>query len=294
MSQRRSMRTAVLVFTLPTLLLFTIVVIYPTVRTLMMSTFDWDGITPGVFTGLKNFTKLVNDPLFWVSVRNGLIFAVVMTIYQLGLGTFFALALANRMIRGRRFVRKVYFIPVVLSVTVVSQLWLSIYNPEFGLINKLFGVFGLSYRQDWLSSMGLSSILAIAFVSSWQGLGYQMTLLYAGAKSVPAEILEAARVDGATTFQSSWRIMIPLMAETYRICLIFTVTAGLNAFSYMQIMTKGGPGTATYTLTYMMYRSAFQVDQYGYGCAAAVVLVLFCLAATLTINRFVARERVTY
>jgi len=171
---------------------------------------------------------------------------------------------------------------------------LSIYNPEYGLLNRVFELLGIQYQQEWLSSMGLPSILAIAFVSSWQGMGYQLALLYAGAKSIPNEIFEAARIDGASNFQTHRFITIPLMAETYRICLIFVVTAGLNAFAYMQIMTNGGPGTATYTLTFLMYRSAFRIFEYGYGCAAAVVLVALCLGVTLTINRFVARERIVY
>ena len=294
LSRTANRRIAVLAFSLPTLLLFTIIVIYPLSRTLMMSGFRWDGMTPGTFIGIDNFQRLIRDPLFITSLRNCLIFAAAMTIYQLGFGTIFTLIFIDGMVKGKTLLRKSYFIPVVLSVTVVCQLWLSIFNAEFGLLNTLFNVFGIDYQQEWLSSMGLSSILTIAFVSSWQGMGYQLTLLYAGARSIPTEIYEAARIDGASSFKLHRNITIPLMAETYRICLIFTLTAGLNAFAHMQIMTRGGPGTSTFTLTFMMYRAAFQTFEYGYACAVAVVLVVICLLVTLTINRFVARERVVY
>lgn len=286
--------TATSLFVLPAIFTFSAIVTYPLISTLWKSFYEWDGITEGTFIGLDNFTKLFRDDLFYTSLRNGIIFAVILTVFQLGLGTVMALTILNSKTFGRNALRRAYFIPVVLSVTVACQLWLSMYNPEYGLINKLFEFAGLSYRQDWLSSMGATSIIAITMVASWQSMGYQMALIYAGAKSIPEHFYEAAKIDGATTLQTHMKITIPLLAETYKICLIFCINAGLNAFAHMQIMTKGGPGTSTYSLTYMMTRSAFRLDEYGYGCAIAVTLVLQCLFVTLLINRFIARERLTY
>jgi len=282
------------VFVLPAILTFSLIVTYPLITTLFKSLYEWNGITNGTFIGLDNFTRLFKDELFYTSLRNGFIFALILTVFQLGLGTIMALTILNNKTFGRNTLRRAYFIPVVLSVTVVCQLWVSMYNPEFGLFNKLFSFLGMSYQQDWLSSMGISSIIAVTMVASWQSMGYQMALIYAGAKSIPEHFYEAAKIDGATTFQTHMKITIPLLAETYKICFIFCINAGLNAFSHMQIMTKGGPGTSTYSLTYMMTRSAFRLDEYGYGCAIAVMLVLQCLLVTLIINRFVARERLTY
>ncbi|ACT01204.1 carbohydrate ABC transporter permease [Paenibacillus sp. JDR-2] len=290
----RSNPLATAIFVLPALIVFTVIVMYPLVQTLFMSLFDWDGVLKAKFVGLNNFNTLIHDDIFYVSLKNGFIFAVILTVFQLVLATVFALILLNPRIKGKNMLRRAYFIPVVLSVTVVCQLWISMYNPQYGMINKLFQALGLSYSQDWLSNLGLSSIIAVTMVAAWQGMGYQFALIYAAAKSLPEHFFEAAKIDGATTFQIHRKITIPLLAETYRICLIFTLNAGLNAFAYMQIMTKGGPGTSTYTLTYMMYRSAFKLDQYGYGCAVAVVVVLQCLFVTFLINKFVARERITY
>jgi len=281
-------------FVLPAILTFSAIVTYPLISTLLKSFYEWDGITEGTFIGLDNFTRLFHDDLFYTSLRNGIIFAVILTLFQLGLGTIMALTILNSKTFGRNALRRAYFIPVVLSVTVVCQLWLSMYNPEYGLFNKLFAFAGLPYQQDWLSSMGVTSIIAVTMVASWQSMGYQMALIYAGAKSIPEHFYEAAKIDGATTLQTHMKITIPLLAETYKICLIFCINAGLNAFAHMQIMTKGGPGTSTYSLTYMMTRAAFRLDEYGYGCAIAVILVLQCLLVTLLINKFVARERLTY
>lgn len=286
-------KAAILLFTLPALLLYTVMVFYPIIQTFFRSLYEWDGLTEGTFIWFDNYTRLFQDSVFITSVYNGLIFALIITVTQLGIGTVLAFAVADAKFKGRKIVRISFFIPVVLSVTVVCQLWLSIYNSEYGLMNKLFEMAGIDYRQDWLSN-GKSAIIAIAFVNAWQYMGYHFALLLAGVRSVPEQYMEAARIDGATKLQAIMKINIPMMAETYKFCLVFAVTGGLNAFANMYIMTSGGPGTSTYTLTYLMYRSAFRVGEFGYGSAAAAILVIECLLATLLINRLIARERLTY
>jgi raffinose/stachyose/melibiose transport system permease protein len=286
-------KTAILLFILPALLLYSVMVFYPIVQTFFRSLYEWDGLSEGTFIWFDNYKRLFEDRLFFTSVYNGLIFAFIITVTQIGIGSVLAFAVADMKFKGRRVLRIAFFIPVVLSITVVCQLWLSIYNGEYGLINRIFDMLGLSYRQDWLSS-SKTAIIAIAFVNAWQYMGYHFALLLAGVKSVPEQYMEAARIDGATKLQAIWKINIPMMAETYKFCLVFAVTGGLNAFANMFIMTSGGPGTSTYTLTYLMYRSAFRVGEFGYGSAAAAILVLECLLATLIINRFIARERLTY
>ncbi|MGO4548847.1 carbohydrate ABC transporter permease [Paenibacillus sp. 2TAB23] len=286
-------KTAILLFILPALLLYTVMVFYPIVQTFFRSMYEWDGLSEGTFIWFDNYTRLFQDSLFFTSLKNGLIFAVIITVTQIGIGSILAFAVADAKFKGRKILRISFFIPVVLSITVVCQLWLSIYNGEYGLINKIFEVIGLEYKQDWLTS-SKSAIIAIAFVNAWQYMGYHFALLLAGVKSVPEQYMEAARIDGATKLQAILKINIPMMAETYKFCLVFAITGGLNAFANMYIMTSGGPGTSTYTLTYLMYRSAFRVGEFGYGSAAAAILVIECLIATLIINRLIARERISY
>lgn len=286
-------KTAILLFILPALLLYSVMVFYPILQTFFRSLYEWDGLTEGTFIWFDNYKRLFEDRLFFTSVYNGLIFAFIITVTQIGIGSILAFAVADMKFKGRRVLRIAFFIPVVLSITVVCQLWMSIYNGEYGLMNKMFEMLGLSYRQDWLSS-SKTAIIAIAFVNAWQYMGYHFALLLAGVKSVPEQYMEAARIDGATKLQAIWKINIPMMAETYKFCLVFAITGGLNAFANMFIMTSGGPGTSTYTLTYLMYRSAFRVGEFGYGSAAAAMLVLECLLATLIINRLIARERLTF
>lgn len=293
MQQFFSNRKAIAVFALPSLILFTVIVFYPLMQIFIKSFYNWNGLSKGTFIGLDNYIKLLQDTTFKISIKNGLIFAAVLAVYQIGLGTILAFAASNIKIKGRGFFRIVYFLPVVLSVTVVCQLWLSVFNAEYGMLNKLFEVFGINYVQDWLSDRN-KAIYVVAFVNAWQYLGYQFALILAGIKSIPSDYYEAAQIDGASSIQAHLKITIPMLSETYRFCLVLAITGGLNAFTQMFIMTGGGPGTSTYTLTYMMYSSAFRTGAYGYGMAAASFLVLECLIATIIINRLVARERIVY
>ena len=286
-------KTAILVFTLPTLILFTIVVSVPIFNTFYRSFFDWDGLSTPIFTGIKNYKLLLNDDLFYISLKNGIIYASVLTFYQIGVSSLLAFLLSIKNLKGRKIIRTSLFIPVVLSVTVVCQLWLSIYNGEFGLLNKVFEILGVSYRQDWLSGSN-SAIFTIAFVDSWQYMGYYLVLIYAAMQAIPEQYYEAAEIDGASSLKKYFKITIPLLVETYKFCLILTITGGLKAFSCMYIMSKGGPGTATYTLTYLMYRSAFRINEFGYACASASTLVIGCLIVTFLINKFMAKNAIYY
>lgn len=280
---------AIAIFTLPALLLFTVLVFYPIVQVFHKSFFDWNGLSSGTFIGLENYIRLFDDKVFWISNKNGFIFAAVITVFQMTMATVLALAVSNTKMKGRNFFRVVYFIPVVLSVTVVCQLWLSIYNADTGLLNKFFELIGSDFSQNWLTDRD-KAIYAIAFVNAWQWMGYQFALILAGVKSIPTSYYEAAKIDGATAVQAHQKVTIPLLAETYKFCLVISITGGIKAFTEMFIMTGGGPGNSTYTLTYMMYSAAFRGGEFGYGLTAAAVLVLECLMAIIVVNRLIKTE----
>lgn len=286
-------KVVILCLIAPVMILFTVMVLYPMGILLVQSFTDWDGLNPSTFTGLKNYRRIFKDPIFYTGLKNGIIFALVQVSIQLPVATFLAFMVKDSGRFEKKFFRISYYIPAVLSITVVSQLWLSMYNAEYGMINKVFEMLGWEYRQNWLGK-GDTGIVAIAIVNTWQYTGYQFILLLSAANSIPNDYFEAARIDGCSKFQAHLRVTMPLMQETYKYCLIIAITGGLNAFASMNIMTGGGPGTQTYTLTYMMYRSAFMVGNYGYGCTSAVMLVVQCLLVSIIINKLVARERIVY
>ena len=277
----------------PTMILISVMVLYPMLVLVVHSFTEWDGLNPATFNGISNYIKLFKDPIFYTGLKNGLIFAGLQALIQIPLATLLAFAVKHSGRIEKKFFRISYYIPAVLSITVVSQLWLSMYNADNGLINKLIELLGISYRQNWLGDEHWA-IVAITMVNIWQFTGYQFILLLSAVNSIPDHYFEAARIDGCTKAQAHIKITIPLMQETYKYCLIIAITGGLNAFASMNIMTGGGPGTSTYTLTYLMYRSAFKIGNYGYGCTSAVMLVVQCLIVSIIINRLVARERIVY
>ncbi len=288
-----SNKKAIFLFAAPALVLFTLMIFYPLLQVIYGSFFEYKGLNPDIFAWFDNYKRLFQDKLFYTSVKNGLIFAAVITVYQILLATILAFAVSNAKVRGRSFFRVVYFIPVVLSVTVVCQLWLSVFNEQNGLLNRFFEMIGMEYSQGWLSDRH-QAIYPISFTNAWQYMGYHFALLLAGIKSIPKSYYEAAKIDGASNFKAHMRITVPLLQETYKFSLIMAVTGGLNAFTQMMIMNSGGPGTATYTLTYMMLRAINKTYEFGYGMSAAVFLVIECLIATIFINKIIAKERIVY
>jgi raffinose/stachyose/melibiose transport system permease protein len=278
-----SNKLAIIIFALPALLVFTVMVFYPIVQVFVKSFYEWNGLGSGTFIGFDNYVKLFGDTVFKISNKNAFIFALIITVFQMTLASIFAIVVSNKRTKGRDFLRVAYFIPVVLSVTVVCQLWLAILNADTGLLNMIFNKLGINYKQNWLSDRN-NAIYVIAFVNAWQWMGYQFALLMAGIKSIPNDYYEAARIDGASTILAHRKVTIPLLKETYKICLTISLTGGVKAFTEMFIMTKGGPGNATYTLTYLMYKAAFREFRYGYGMASASVLVIQCLVIIIIVN----------
>ena len=281
-------KLAIFLFVLPALAIFIIFDFIPIIQVFAYSFTDWNGLTTPTFLGLKNYIDLFNDRVFYTSNRNQLIFAIIITVYQMFFATVFAITISDKKMKGRKFLRGAYFIPVILSVTVVCQLWSAILSGQ-GLLNKLFETFGSDYTQNWLGDR-YKAIYVIAFVNAWQWMGYQFALIVAGIKSIPADYYEAAKIDGCSNVKAHMKITIPLLAETYKFCLIISLTGGIKAFTEMNILTGGGPNKSTFTLTYMMYNAAFKKSDYGYGLASASVMVIECMLVMLLIN-FIFREK---
>jgi raffinose/stachyose/melibiose transport system permease protein len=286
-------KAAILAFTMPTLLVFTAVIFFPIIKTFTMSFYEWDGLNRPDFISFDNYIRMFKSRDFLTSIKNSIIFSLFITVYQIGLGSVMAVLISNKRLAGNKVFKSSYFIPVVLSITVVSQLWLSIYHTEFGLLNKLFEIIGISYRQSWLSQPGIA-ILAVAITDAWKGMGYHMIIIYAGLKGIPEHYVEAAAIDGASPIRKFFSVTLPLMAETYKICLMLCLTFGFRVFEQVFIMTRGGPGNATFTMTMMLYKAVFSLQKFGYGCAVAIVIVLQCVIVMLAVNRSIARERLTY
>lgn len=273
-------------FAFPTFLLFTVIIVLPIFFSLYYSALKWDGFSRGVWVGLQNYINLFlnNTDGFVQSVINSLILALISVGIQLPISLLLAIVL-SRGIRGERFFRTVYFIPVIISTVVIGQLWMKIFNANYGMLNTVLRGLGLdSLAHAWLADphTALGSVFAAML---WQYVGYHMLLMYASAKSISPDIYEAARIDGAGEAKMAFRITIPLMKPILCVCVVFAVTGSFKAFDLIYVMTGGGPMHSTDVPTTLMYTTIFTRSQYGYGSAMAIFIILECLVCTVLIQR---------
>ena len=291
MKKLYSNKLHILIFLLPALILFCGVLIAPIGASAYFSLFDWKGIGPKTFIGLANYKELFtsNSIGFMKALRNSLLLAVLSVGLQLPLALALALALGKK-IRGERTFLSVYFMPVLISTVVSGQLWLKIYNPDYGILNVFLRAVGLeNWTRIWLGTKQ-TALGAVLVPTLWQYVGYHMLLLYAGVKSVPPELREAAMLDGATDRQINRYIVLPYIKPIIRISVIFAVTGSLKSFDLIYVLTNGGPLHATEVPSTLMISMLFLRNRYGMGSTIAVMLILLCFGFALLINAIFKEE----
>ena len=241
---------------------------------------------PAQFVGFDNFVNLFSDDTLWASLRNTIIFTIVIVPLQSGLALVLAL-LVNTKTRGTNFFRTVYFLPVVTSIVVVSMLWLFLYQPN-GLINVLLAKVGIQ-GPDWLNDPH-TALIAIILMSAWQAMGFHMIIWLAGLQTIPEELYEAAALDGASRRQQFANVTWPGLRQTRTFILITITIAAFGLFSQVNIMTQGGPLNSTTTLVFQAVHSGFQQQQTGYASSISLVFFVLVLVVTL-IQRFLTRDK---
>ncbi|MBQ6545742.1 MAG: sugar ABC transporter permease [Lachnospiraceae bacterium] len=281
-----------IIFLLPALLLFCGVLIAPIGASFYYSLFDWSGFgAQKTFLGLSNYKELfTSDSInFMKALGNSLLLAALSVFLQLPLALGLALTLGKK-IKGERAFLSVYFMPVLISTVVIGQLWLKIYNPDYGILNVFLRSIGLeNLTRIWLGKK--ETALGAAFVPIlWQYVGYHMLLLYAGVKSVPAELREAAMLDGASDGKVNRYIVLPYIKPILRISVIFAVTGSLKSFDLIYVLTNGGPLHATEVPSTLMISMLFLRNRYGMGSTIAVMLIVLCFAFALLISAIFREE----
>ena len=275
----------IILFLLPALVLFCGILIAPIGASAYYSFFDWNGIGEKVFIGFSNYKELFTSNAigFLKALRNSLLLAGLSVFLQLPLALALALTLGKK-IKGERVFLSVYFMPVLISTVVIGQLWLKIYNPDYGILNAfLRGIGKEEWAKIWLGDK--TTALGAVFVPTlWQYVGYHMLLLYAGVKSVPTELREAAMLDGATDRQINRYIVLPYIKPIIRISVIFAVTGSLKSFDLIYVLTNGGPLHTTEVPSTLMISMLFLRNRYGMGSTIAVMLIVLCFGFALLIN----------
>ena len=264
---------------LPTIVCLIVLFVLPLLILLVLSVNDFR-VTKGVldFNGIENFIYLMKAEKFWKAMRNTIIFAVV----KLGLDVVLALGIAlllDSKIWFRKFMRTVYFSPVVVPVVACSLIWLWFYDPNLGPLNQVLGWLGMKPLQ-WLYAEETAMASVIAF-SVWHGLGYNVMLLLSGLQGVSGEYLEAAKLDGASDMQVVWHIKLPMLMPIISFVISMGIINAFKAFSEVNVMTpEGGPGYSTAMMVNYIYELAFTNGRFGRGAACSIIL--FCVIFTLT------------
>lgn len=265
---------------LPALAIYAFLYLYPAISNLLYATKRWDGVTKPTFVGLHNFVNMVNnDDLLHKVVGNSFKFTFVVVIFQTALSLLFATFLVKNT-KTTIFLRTVYFFPTILSSVSVGLIWTFLYDPNFGFINAFLKQIGLhSLAYDWLGSEK-SSLYAIAFAQIWFHTGQMMVIYIAGLQQIPAELYEAAEVDGASRWQQFKSVTWPMAMPTTAVVVAYTTIQSFRAFDLVYAMTQGGPQNSSNVLVTLIYDTAFSSFRFGYASAESVLLVLVVLITT--------------
>ena len=256
-------------------LFFSVFLIIPIGIAFAGSFHEWNPLSGTYrFLGLENYKEVIVNPLFWKSLWNTIIFSVVVIIFRVGLGLGIAYAIYSALIKYKSFFRSVFYMPVVAPMVAVAFVWKFMYNPQIGTINQMFGL-DINWLMNPKTALG-----AVIIMTIWKDFGYAVVMYMAGLYSLPADALEAAKVDGANAWQNFRYITLPLLKSMTLFVVITSIISYIQAYVQILIMTEGGPGTATYLSSYIIYDEAFV--KYNFGYASALSFVLFIITAVFT------------
>ena len=277
----KSKRLWTIVFLSVPLLVYTVIVVIPLLNSFYFSFTNWNGFNPVYdFVGLKNFRKIITDPIFRNAIKNTVMWMVAAVIVPTSFGLAIALALHGR---GwfSNFYKSLFYAPICLSLAVVGQVWIWIYQPDWGLINITLRALHLdNLAIAWLANPD-TALPAVILAWSWQQVALAMVIFLAGLTSVPGELVEAAEIDGANYRQSLIHVVIPLLSPATVVVIALAIINSLKSFDVVYMMTRGGPFHSSDTLAMMMYNESFQKYYMGYGSAVSVVLFGIAMIAII-------------
>ena len=266
-------------FLSPPLIVFSIFVLIPLINSFYYGFTNWNGFnTDYDFVGLENYTRIASDNLFQNSIFNTVIWLISAILIPTILGLLIAL-LIDSQVRGSNFFKSIFYLPICLSAVVVGQIWIWIYQQEWGLLNTIINLFREnSFEYAWLSKPD-TSLYSVIIAWSWQQTALSMVIYLAGLTSIPKNLLEASQIEGANIIQRTFFIVIPLLIPATIIVVALSMINSLKGFDILYIMTEGGPFHSSDTLAMHMYNESFRKYRMGYGSAISVVL--FLIAVTI-------------
>ncbi len=264
----------VLLFVLPALFFYGTFNLFGIARTFYYSAMDWKGISANkVFVGLSNYVAVAKDMNFWNALKNNLILVMASMFIQMP-GALLLALLINSKLKFTKFFRTVFFMPMLLSTVATGIMWILFYDPNFGLMAKIIRALGLKFSTAFLQ--GSTAMPAILFVICWQFIPYYMIIFKAGLSNVPEELYEAAKIDGANTWQCFTNITLPMIIPTMRTSAVLQLVGSLKYFDLFYVMMGGAPNTSTELMATYMYKKGFTEFQMGYASTIAAYMFLIC------------------
>lgn len=276
-------------FVLPALLLYLVFMVYPFFQSIYFSFTDWNGVNAVKnWVGSANYQALIHDDLFWLALQHTVTWVIIGTIAPIVVGMLLAVLLWHQP-KGFNLFRTVYFMPQVLSSVVISIIWNWIYNPIFGILNKSLDAIGLqNVSRGWTGDPDVA-LYAVLVAAIWATVGLCMVIFIAGLQNVSKDLLEAATVDGANSWQRFWHVTVPQMANVLNVVIALLLIGGFSVFDIVFVMTGGGPANSTEVLATYTYKEAFTQNNVGYASTLSVVITVLSLIASVTFIRL--RER---
>lgn len=274
-------------FIAPALISFLLFIFYPVIASFVISGFDWGILSAPRFIGLENYKTLFKDPVFIESLKNTFKWVILYVPASILVSLIVALAM-DMPLRGIGFFRTMFYLPVMTPMVVCALLFVWIYNTDFGVLNYILSLFKIP-AIGWITDRRIS-LISIALMSIWKHSGYNMLILLSALQGIPDSLYEAAALDGITPWRKLINIKLPLIMPSMYFVILTSVIDAFQVFTEVYIMTKGGPGYSTHTVSYYLFANAFEYGKMGYACAMSVVMFIIIMTVTLIQDRILNKN----
>lgn len=274
-----------LIFLFPAILGTLIFIVIPVFCSFGLSFTEWDLLNPIKFVGFENYRTIFHDGLFYKILINTIVFALSTSVFGVIIPLILA-SILNSKIRGSEFFKSAYFLPFITPMVVVGVVWAWIFDPNIGLLNQI-----LHLHLNWLYDSRLA-MPALIIVSVWKLIGYNMIIFLSSLSAISQSLFEAAKIDGANSFQIFKNVTIPMLSPTIFFVVIITAISSFQVFDLIYLMTQGGPFDSTNVLVYAIYKNAF--EYFNIGKASAIAYVLFVIILILTLVQWNLRKKLVY
>ena len=260
----------------PALVLFGGFIVWPAIQALLTSLHD-EPTRGGGFVGLANYREMARDPVFWIAMKNNVLFIGCNLVVQVGVGTVFAALIDQGIRRGSTLISTIIFAPLVIAPVAIGVIWSMLLEPNFGLVRQSFDMAGLPYpRQGLLGNPDLA-FPAIVVVGAWNYIGFMMTIVLAAMQGIPRDLYEAARLDGSSAFQTFRHITLPAVRGALILCALIVVVGSFKTFELVYVLTRGGPGNTTQVLGTYIVEAAFTLFRPNYAAGMSVVVLVVAI-----------------